>query len=181
LFPPQGFYANTAIVLDRNNTQLDIAGTIAETTIYSKTIPANTLGTSKVLRCTLDCDYLNNSSNTRTIIIKVKYGATTMWQDTTNTIAVDVSRHALTIDFRLASAGATNSQVLTGKATMSDPGGATAGFGDFADDEIMTDTNFAGTAAEDSTADKTLDITVTHSSTEANISLRRNLALLELI
>ena len=134
-----------------------------------------------MLRLSLICDYLNNSGTTKFFTIKVKYGATTLYSDTMNTITANASRAPLYLVFLLAANNATNAQVLGGYMNLADPGGAASGIGDFADDEIMAHTAVGGSATEDSTGALTLDITITHSESDANASFRRHVATLELV
>jgi hypothetical protein len=168
-------------VLDRSVASQDINTTAVETSIYSFSVPANTLSTNRMLRLSLICDYLNNSGTTKFITLKVKYGATTLYSDTTNTIATDASRHAVYMVILLAANNATNDQVLGGYVNLGDAGGTTSGLGDFADDEIMAHTAIGGESAEDSTLAKTFTVTITHSASDALTSFRRHVAILELV
>ena len=168
-------------VLDRVVASLDINTTVTETSIYSFSVPGGTFSTNRMLRLNLICDYLNNSGTTKFFTFKVKYGGTTLYSDTMNTIAANASRTPLYIVLLLAANNATNAQVLGGYINLSDPGGATSGIGDFADDEIMAHTAIGGSATEDSTGALTFDVTITHSASDINASFRRHVGILELV
>lgn len=60
------------------------------------------------------------------------------------------------------------------------PGGATTGIGNLATDEIASNTSLFGTAAEDTTLPRALDVTIQHTTAGATISFRLQYALLEL-
>lgn len=170
-------------VLDRSVTQNDVVSTAAETTLYSFSVPGNVLDTQKMLRLTIYGDYLNNSGASRTIIVKVKYGATTLYADTSGSLAANATRHAFRMEFLLGNQNATNAQVLGGNICMS-TAGATTGLGDMATVAAATtgiDTDVYGSSAEDSTAAKTLDITVKHSASNGSLSIRRQFAILEVL
>ena len=168
--------------LDANGTQLVIAGTAAETTLYSFDIGANLLGTNGCVECRLDCDYLNNSGSNKTITLKVKYGATTMYADTTSNIASDVDRAAFSIWVRLSAANSTAAQnvfMQTNGGTRVAPTTGISQFGFAAGGTgASIPSAMSGTATEDSTLVKTFALTITHSAADANTSFRRNYALL---
>ena len=90
------------------------------------------------------------------------------------------ARRALTVDLLLANRGATNSQALGGRIDLSALP-ATTGLGDFAAASAVVGAVFSGTAAEDSTVAKALAVTVQHSAANANLSVRRLYAVLELV
>lgn len=171
----------SVVVLDREMSTLNVENTTTETTIFTHSIPGNTLGTNKLLRLTISGDYLGNSATARFITIRVKYGATTIYADATNTIVIDASRRAVLLTVLVGAANATNSQVLGGYINVSDPGGTTSGTGDVADDEIFAHTSIQGFASEDSTLAKDLTVTIQHSAAETNVSFRRQIAILELL
>ena len=173
--------ADVVEILNRSVATQDVVNTVTETSIYSFSVTGNTISTNRMLRLTLICDYLNNSGVTKFITLKIKYGATTLYNDGTNTIATDTARHPIQLNILLAANNATNDQVLGGYVNLGDAGGTTSGIGDFADDEIMAHTSIGGESVEDSTAAKTLDVTITHSAADALTSFRRHVAILELV
>lgn len=75
---------------------------------------------------------------------------------------------------------ATNAQVL-GVAMVGTPGGATTALGNPATDEIASNTPLFGTAAEDTTLPRTLDVTIQHTTAGATISFRLQYVLLKLM
>jgi len=166
-----GQYAAPAIsgvaAQDRSTSQTSVTNTTTETTIYSYTVPGGTLGTSNMLRLTIWGQYLNNTGGARTLTIKVKYGATTVADETRATNA-DAANQDFKLEAFLMAAGATNSQkggfVIHGANV----------------NQIFSNASY-GTAAEDSTASKTLTVTVTHDSASANCTFNKEVAILELL
>ncbi len=164
----------------RAGALLDIVNSSAETSLFSAGIAANLLATDRAVRLTLIGDYLNNSGATRTLRVRVKLGATTLWDDTSIALAASATRRALAIEVLLANRGATNSQALGGRLDISALP-ATAGLGDFAAASIAAGAVLSGTSAEDTTTARTLDLTVQHSAANASLSVRSLYGLVELV
>ena len=164
----------------RTASLLDVVNSVAETSLFSFSVPANALGTNRMLRLTLFGDYLNNSGATRTVTFKAKYGATTLFNDATLALAASASRRPFRFELQLANQGATNAQVLSGLISLGLAGGTTSGLGDLSALPALMNHIF-GASVEDSTAAKTLDVTATHSAANASISIRRQYACLELV
>lgn len=105
-----------------------------------------------------------------------------MYNDLGPTSTLSADRRAVSIDFLFFARSANNSQGCGGNMFISLPGAATTGIGDLAEDEVLTNAPFrSNNASEDSTVDKVLKVTVTHSVQDANISIRRIYAVTELI
>lgn len=162
-------------ILDTQVTENDIVNTTVETDLLSYSVPGGTLGEFGSLRVMIIADYLNNHTSTSTVTLKIKYGATTMYQDVTIAFPVSqAARYPVILSFILSSKGATNSQSLNGTLLYGSTGGANIGIGNLASDETNATTPFVGgTASEDSTASKTLAVTITHGTQNSNISFRR--------
>lgn len=171
-------------VLDRAVTQNDVVNTAAETSFYSFSVPANVLDTQKMLRLTLYGDYLNNSGAGRTLTIRVKFGGNTYYNDVSGTLAASASRHPFRWEVLLGNRNATNVQSIGGYFSMGIAGGATTGLGDlatFATNTTGFETPFYNDGAVDTTAARTLEVTVQHSTNNASLSIRRQMAILEVL
>jgi hypothetical protein len=167
--PSTSFYNRTATLLTINTTA-------AETTIYSFTLSANDLSTNKALQIELWGDLLNNSSANRNLQIKIKLGATTIFDDTsTNFAAVSVNRKAWSLRCWLANQSSTSLQVLTGLLSISAPTTAATGTADLSTLDTHTHTLF-GTSAVNTALDQTFAITITFSASHANLEIRRQYA-----
>ena len=166
----------------RGASQLDVVNTAAETAIFTGSVPAGALGTDRMVRLTLFGDYLNNSGAPKTATLRVKYGATTLWGDIGASLAGnDPLRRAWQLELFLGNQGATNNQQLGGRvAMMPTTAASVAGLG-AATVTPTYDVVFHGSAAEDSTAAKTLAVTVQHSAAASTVSWRRQYAALELV
>jgi len=151
-----------------------------EETLYTYSVPGNTIA-GGVLRLTLAGDYLNNSGASRTFTLRIKYGATTLYDDATASIGATAVRRNWELQVTLGNTASTNDQWMTAKWIWGS-GTATAGQGDFAltpgalttFQPLMT-----GTAAEDSTASKTLAVTIQHSTNNASLEIIRKIGVLE--
>ena len=171
----------TESVLNVQVTENDIVNTNAETDLLSYSVPANTLGTTGVLRINIICDYLNTDASTSTVTLKVKYGATTLYDDATIAFpALTTTRYPIVISLTLFAKNATNSQGCGGNILIGTTGGATTGIGSAGTDEINALTPLVGAnASEDSTAAKTFVVTVTHSVAGLTTSFRRLYSVIE--
>lgn len=167
-------------ILDRATSTIAVASSVAKTDVYSYSVPGGLLSTNKSLRLTLLGDYLNNGAATSTLTFELRFGATTLWADVTAANAVSATVRALRLEATVANLGASNSQLLSGFILLASTSAATTGQGDVA--AVATLANpFAGAAAEDTTAAKTLAVAVTHQQNHANTRFRRLYASLELL
>ena len=156
---------------------LDIVNTVAESTAFTATVPANTLGTDRAVRALLIADYLNNSGANQTVRVKVKLGATTLYDDITGALATNAARRAVRIEAVIAAQNSASVQSLGGSVSISGAGGTTAGLGDLVGVTVYTPV--LGAAAENSANALTFAITITHSAANAALSFRRQYAVLE--
>lgn len=163
-------------------SQLDINNTAAETSIYSFSVPANTIPAIGYLRASIIGDILNSTGGSRTIQIKVKYGATTLYDGVTTGLGTTAARHPFVIEVTLGNLGVTNSQFASLVVNIGNANAPTTGIGSIGAGATVVSTSGGGSAAEDSTTTLTLDITVTCSGVaSANFSVRRQYASLELM
>lgn len=167
--------------LSRAATLLDVVNTVVETSIFSFSVPANMLGTNRMLRLTLFGDYLNNSGAGSTLNLKVKFGATTLYSEITASFASSAQRRAMNLVLWLAAQNSASAQVLGGLFALASNAAATTGLGDLNANATLSNPIGQATSAEDSTAAKTLDVLVTHGVAAATISARRFYACLELV
>lgn len=165
-------------ILDRDVTTTDVVSTNAETTIYTYTVPGNTLSTNKFLRITMIADELNNTGGGENLTLKLKYGATTVITTGATSIGTDASRRLVQFEAILGAFNATGSQVAWA-AFRNPAGGASGTMAAFGGSAVILEG--MGTASEDSTADKALAITVQWATSSANLSFRPKIVQVELI
>lgn len=171
-------------VLDRQVTQLDHNNSAALTTLYTFSVPANVLDTQKMLRLTLYGDYLNNSGGTSTLRVQCAFGGTTMYDDTCSAQNASATRHPFKFEFLIGNQNSATSQVLGGMLTLGTSVSTTAGLGDLGAVIIAAtgfNTSIFGTAAVNTTSSQTLTISVAHSATSTSTSIRRQMAILEVL
>ena len=172
-------------VLNRSTSTTTIVNDSAEQTLYSQSIAANLLSTNRMLRLTIFGSYLNNSGSNKTAQLKVKFGSTTLFDDVTAGLITGATDRPFFLQCWLANKGATNSQLLVGNFWMGRPAPPTSGIGDLGA-QMSTDNQsvvapLGGTATEDTTAAKTLSVTVQHSAAASTVSVSLLSAFLELI
>lgn len=152
----------TTKLLNTVTTDVTYASSTAENTLLSYSVPANTLGTSNVIRVTLHIQTLA-VTNTNSWTIRFKYGATTISSKVYTPTGANASL-AGKVEFLLAGAGTTSSQ--NGSHFISIGEDTYVGT---SNSQRMMFTSFSqGTASEDSTASKTLAITSQHSNSSVN-------------
>jgi len=175
--------STSVIVLDRDVTETEVVNTTTETTVYSFSVPANTLSTNRGLRLTLLGDHLNNSGSTTTPIVKVKYGATTIATLTpASTFAINAGRAHVVLSAILQAKNSASAQVAYSVLHCDDGGGQTMDGSDstsiYNAENVLSMHN---AVAEDSTGALTLSVTYQHGDAHANISFKAFTAMLELL
>lgn len=163
--------------LNRQATTSDVNNSTTETAIYSYSVAGGTLGTTGSLLLSLTGDYLNNTGAGSTLTINIKYGATTIGAYSLGSQAQSANRRSIEIDCVLSAANATGAQMARSRVSVGATGTAT---GTGAAMSLIYDA-VHNSIAEDSTAAKTLQVTVTHGTVSASISCRAlNVTLLKL-
>jgi hypothetical protein len=162
-------------VLDRTTSDLDIVSSAAETTLYSVTVSANAMSTDRLVQMLIEGDFLNNTGSNQTFVLKVKFGGTTVFEDTTATLATSGIRRITSIEVLLmavsASAQEGNLKMFFGGAAA-DPA---VGKGSITDTTAV----YLGeleTGTIDTTSNQDLAVTIALSAASANYSLRRRRA-----
>lgn len=149
-------------------------------TYLSVTIPSGLFLAARILRVRCHGNYLMNSGSP-TISLRLSYGGTTMFDDTSGAYTADVDRGAWRLDVEIA-AQANNDQALVGTWNAGVLGAKTApttGFGDQGGSALGI---FGGSAAVDSdAADRTLTVQFTMSVANAANEIVMEYAVVELI
>lgn len=163
--------SNVPKTLDKDMSQVSVNNTVTETTIYSKTIDAGILETTRWLRATILGTYLNNSGSARDLTIKLKYGATTIATAVASLSASGADLAGIVMEAFLAANDSATSQKggfnLVGRHTPTNQNNVIlSGY---------------GSASENSALDKTLSITVQHGAAHASLTFAKEAAILEFI
>ncbi len=128
------------ISLDTVTTAVAVSGVTSEQTLYTFSVPGGTLSTANMLRLRIWGTQIDG--NTTGNVYRIKYGGTTMLTITTTTVFLTAA--TFRIDVVLNANAATNAQRMLALVE---------GF-------TIVGTPTLGTAAEDSTAAKSLAVTV---------------------
>ncbi len=162
-------------VLDRDLDEVDVVSSVSETSIYSHSIPANQLGTTGGIRLHISGDILFNVGG-EDFTIKVKLGATTVLTSTAYTPGTSATRRGFVLDVLFMNSAAAAQKwdvkflaVLTAENFSIDRSDTT---------NVDTGSGIA-TSTEDTTGALTLDVTVQWSASSANLSFRKQMAVLE--
>lgn len=167
-------------VEDRSSSTTTVSNTTTETSVYSYSVPADALGSTGALRVTLFGTYTNTSGSNRTVTVKIKLGSTTLYQDVTGNLSSNTDSRAVQFSFLLMNTASASSQKLTGNLRFGNAGATTSGTGNLGT-TATTDAPIYGSASEDTTSAKTLNVTVTHSSAATTISFVRQAVIAELL
>lgn len=179
--------SNVPYVYDRVTTGVDVQTSTTETSIYTKSITGNDMGTNRMLRLIVLGDYLHNNVAGDTLTLRIKFGGTTFYAKSADfNTSVGAARHPYRLDLRVANVGATNSQMIEGSlpvefASASAP---TTGIGAWASPSnplLISDLGIGTLGTIDTTTAQTLDVTVQWSASSANNSWRMRYAVLELV
>lgn len=168
----------TSLLLDKSTTEQVVSNTAAPTSIYSFSVPAGTLGTAKILRLTINGWYSNTSGGASTLAFTVTFGGTTIMSGSlTNFVTGTTGAFRLIVDINAN--GATNSQravsiVNMVASTIATTVGVSATAG-------LLNTAWHDAMAEDSTAAKTLSVSVTHGTAASTIIFKAWGRFLELL
>lgn len=152
------------------STTTDLNNTTTETSVFSVTVPAGTLGTSNALHFSLVGQFENDSTATRTTTMRVKYGGTTIFVGLISFSSAFTERSALLVDVWLYAHGATNAQTLRAEARLGLNSGGVDG-GDFISADAGHRVGFARNIAVDSSIAQTFEITFQNSDADFFVRL----------
>lgn len=161
-------------VLDRQVALTTVVNSVTETAVYTYAVPANTLSTNRTIHLSLIADYLNNSGGALTYTVRVKYGATTIFQLADGGIAGSASRSPILLDVELTAANATGAQRAKGFIAIGNLASVSGVSNAITDGTSATNVAFAihNAVAEDSTASKNLVVTFQMSGANAAADMR---------
>ena len=171
-------------IFDKSTATVAVANTTTETTLYSVSVPGGTLSTDNILHVRMNGTVFSNNGSGSTFRVKIKYGATTLYDSTSASVNDSSNTNPFEMNFILAANGATNAQKLAGRFETANVGAATAGYGYMGvttGNGTGVNTPLYGTAAIDSTLAQTLAVTVTHSDNDPSISIVRQTVFAELL
>ena len=148
--------------LSKTTSTTTVTATTGDVLSYS--VPANTLGTDQILEVEIVGDFLNNGGGSVDLVWTATYGATTIASiNSGSAVGPSASRRPVCFRLVLAANNATNAQRVWAHliygAAGSDAGAMAAPMGHY--------TAGHNTCAEDSTASKTLAVSVNTSSGSA--------------
>ena len=167
---------NPKPVLNRTSTLVDVVNTVAETTLYSFSIPANVMGTNRRLVATLFADYLNNTGANRGLTIRVKLGSTTIALfDSTTIIAPSATRRSIYLNGFVANENSASAQSSRFQNII------TPGVDGSDSSPLFSLESGHNSITENSASALTISVTAEHSIADANLSIRMRTFILELV
>jgi hypothetical protein len=150
-------------ILSKSANPVSVTPT-AETNAVNFVVPGGTLGTNGYIRLQAG-GFLshNTAATTTTIRIRVYYGTTVLYDDTSIGFASG-SLVPFNMDLYLGSGGSETAQFLSGCLALGTSAGATTGTGDLGTDEISALTPIYGSSAVSSNVNQNLRVTMTLSA-----------------
>lgn len=158
-------------VVDSQTTLVTISNTVAESTYYTFTVPANTLVQNRKLYLRAFGRVENSTGVNVGFTLKVKLGSTTIWEGASGAIiASNAAQRMLDIELWLVAGASSQSQYLVGRVTVETPtpAGTVTGVGGITGTPLVNGTIGRNASAADMTAEQELTVTITPSSASAS-------------
>ncbi|KKN03770.1 hypothetical protein LCGC14_1104330 [marine sediment metagenome] len=165
-------------VLNADLTQVDVANEGDETSLYSYTIPADTLGATGGFKLFVAGDMLVNDGAANTLRIRVKLGSTTVFSSDAKDIQDSVDRYKWGLQVWCMNS-TTNAQKW-GLSLVTSASSSTWPMKILADAKGLIASAY-NSSTEDTTTDLVLAVTADWSAASANDSIRKEMAILERI
>ena len=166
--------SNYLALVDSDMTDVSVVSTASETSIYSLTVPPNFLGTENAIRVDIAAEYTNNTGSNQTLVMKVKYGATTVWADTSVSVTTSANSRGLHWHAIFGANESATAQKITGAVGFGDGNAADTGYGPIGNTGVFYP--FGGTSAENSATKLTLDFRIKHSVSNAALDFTKHFA-----
>jgi hypothetical protein len=165
-------------ILDKSTVQLTQTSTTAANLI-SFSVPANTLGTTGILRFKTGGSYARTAGSGG-LTFTISYGGNTIWSGTSGNMATG-NTIAWSMELNLIANNSATAQTLVGDIVLDATGNPTTGIGTIGNSNTspFTATTIAGSCAVASTSAQTFQVTVV--STLATSSLIKYFHTLELL
>lgn len=152
----------------------------SEVTVYTYSVPADSIGAAGMLRLAIRGHLLNNTGGNRALTLRVKLGGTTLIDVTTGNIATGSARRVVRVDLEVQGDGASSAQLVSGALIISGAGSVTTAVAAGAPD-LNASRYFEGSGAKDMTSAQTLEVSIQLSASDAAYEADIERALLELL
>jgi len=162
-------------VLSRDASEQTVSNSTTETTVFTYTVPAGTMGTSQQLRFIAYGTYLNNSGSDGGITWRLKLGGTTFATLGITPLTTSASNRGWVLEGYISNQGAANAQRSHAivRISAADADGDSAARGA----QIHS---FKNSLTIDTSANADFVLTVDHDNADANISITTNYAILHI-
>ena len=166
----------------KNTSTVSVVNTASETNLLNQTVTAGSMGTSGILHVVLSGYYLNDGGSSADFTMRLKFGGTTIWEDTSLNFSDATIRKPMHMEFWVKNMGSASSQRSTGWYMFGESQDAPVGYSDFSNVTTKPVGVINGASSAISTASsQNLVITITHSTADTLTSVNADILLLELI
>lgn len=167
--------------IDLDVTQIINSNSTAEEDVFSKLIPADSIGDDKEVEIYMAGWIRNNSGATINQIIRFYLNSTEVWGDQTNTFGSDNDEIGWHAELKIHWDGITGGQKITGLFYIGREYSPMTGFaGEIGSDEVKGHASVMVFSSEDNTADMTFKMTVDQSYASVNNQFVLEVARMEL-
>lgn len=174
-----------ARTLDRVINAVIFTSSVVESSIYTYSLPANTLGTNKTVRGKLNCTLRNSSGVNQTYTLRLKFGGATNLQDVTIAVpaaAAATDLRSVIIEFEITAANSTTGQLQVMRVEISSIFAGAGGIsGDWGTAPLLAPTTMIGTSNITTTNAAVIDVTIQAAAATATQQLVRRSGILELV
>jgi hypothetical protein len=156
----------------KSTAQIQVVSTSAQTSVLNQVIAGNTMGANGSLITAVNGHYINNTGGNQNFTIRVSFGGTTLWGHTYS-LSPLAQWGPLPITFTIANQGSESIQIMHG---FCHPPVAVAAFvagsvaGTTGDRVPVVSFSPNGTINVNTAVSQTLEVTVQHGSSNANLS-----------
>lgn len=164
----------------RLGSVVTVVSTVSETDLISWTVLGGLMSTNRTLRLTLIGDTINNSGATTTLALKLSFGGTVVWTDTSGTIAASASRRPFFFQANISNVNSASVQYEAGFFLHGSAGGATTGLGDLSA-AGQRETVFSGSGTINTASDAVVLVRAQHGNSASTIDIRVQHAILEIL
>lgn len=157
----------------RDVSAATLTNSTTETTMFTTTIKGNVLGIHRGVRLVAYGREFNNNTALLELVTRIKFGSTTIYTNAPGALGADADNYIWRIELEIFNTGASNTQVshgtmFYGAAVSGNVDGTVASSLRASSDVPPSGVGQHITCAEDTTADKTLVVTMQHNTATTN-------------
>lgn len=173
-------------VLERSTTTVTIENTASKSTLFTYSIPADTLSTNKMVRVTMMGEFLNAEGTTNEYDLHLDWAGSEVWENTISSIGHDTDHAAWMAQIWVQALGSASSQWVEffWAHNTPDTGSANTGYSHISHTvapEAMGVGSAEGPQSADTTSAQTIAINITLDTADADYWIKKRFHIIELL